>query len=72
MLERLSAYLDGDLPAAACATIERHSRGCRRCAKVIADLRKTTGTCRKAAATPLPSAVRKRARARIQALLAGS
>jgi anti-sigma factor RsiW len=70
LLEQLSAYLDGDLSAAECATIKRHSQGCRRCADVIADFRKTTGVCRRAAAQPLPAAVKRRAQARIRALLA--
>ena len=70
LLERLSAYLDGDLAASQCATIERHSRRCRRCASVITELRTTAGVCRKAAAEPLPASVRRRAQARIRALLA--
>ena len=69
LLERLSAYLDGDLSSASCAAIERHARSCRRCATVIADFRKATGLCRRIAATPLPAAVRTRARARVRKLL---
>jgi anti-sigma factor RsiW len=70
LLDRLSAYVDGDLPAPQCATIARHCRTCRRCMKAVADLRATIGLCRRAASTPLPPAVRRRARARIRALLA--
>ena len=69
LLERLSAYLDGDLSARACATIERHCRTCRRCAAAIADLRQTTGLCRRAARTPLPDAVRRRAQARLRLVI---
>jgi len=71
MLERLSAYLDGDLPAAECETIARHARRCPRCREVIAGLRQTTGLCRDAAERPLPSAVRQRAQASIRRLLEG-
>jgi anti-sigma factor RsiW len=69
LLERISAYLDGDLNAADCAMVERHAATCATCAQVIADFRATTGLCRKAAEAPLPEAVRDKARARIAALL---
>ena len=68
--EQLSAYIDGDLRAERCAEIGAHARTCRRCARVIADLRKTTGLCQRAATKPLPEAVRDRARVRIRALIA--
>jgi anti-sigma factor RsiW len=69
MLEQLSAYLDGDLPAVECETIERHARRCTRCTAVIADLRKVGGLCRRAASTPLPPAVRRRAQEHIRRLM---
>ena len=68
--ERLSAYLDGDLSAAACARIRRHAKRCPRCTALIHDLQKTTGLCHRAGQAPLPPAVRARARARIRALMA--
>ena len=71
LLERLSAYLDGDLAAPQCAAVDRHCRRCRRCARALADLRATVGLCREAAARPLPSAVRRRALAQVRALLDG-
>jgi anti-sigma factor (TIGR02949 family) len=70
LLERLSAYLDGDLSAASCRAIERHAEGCPRCTELIADLRRTVGLCQRAANTPLPATVRARARSRIRALMA--
>jgi anti-sigma factor RsiW len=69
LLERLSAYLDGDLSARACAAVERHSRTCPRCAAAIADLRETTGLCRRAGTMPLPDAVRRRAQARLRRVI---
>lgn len=69
LLERLSAYLDGDLLAKECDAIARHAETCERCAAVLADFKRTTGLCRKAAKQPLPAAVRDRARARIMELM---
>jgi anti-sigma factor RsiW len=69
LLERLSAYLDGDLPAPQCRTIERHARGCRRCTKMMVALRQTVRLCKSAATRPLPADVRRRARTRVRALL---
>jgi anti-sigma factor RsiW len=70
LLERLSAYLDGDLPAGECRKIERHSRTCARCASVTDDLRRTAGLCRQAGTRPLPAAVKRRAQQRIRQLVA--
>lgn len=69
MLERLSAYLDGDLPASACRAIERHAAGCPRCKAVLQDLKTTVGLCHRAAATPLPVDIRRRARARVRQIM---
>jgi anti-sigma factor RsiW len=69
LLERLSAYLDGDLGAADCRRIDRHARACPRCTKLLAGLRRTIAICRTAGARPLPPAVRRAARARVRALL---
>lgn len=38
-LERLSAYLDGDLSPAAMAETEQHLQGCEECRRALADLR---------------------------------
>jgi anti-sigma factor RsiW len=70
MLAGISAYLDGDLDATACQAIERHCQGCPRCAEVVAGLRNTIGLCREAGSAPLPEAVRARAKASIDRLLA--
>ena len=70
MLAHISAYLDGDLDAAACQTIELHCRDCSPCAALVEGLRDTIGLCREAGSTPLPESVRQRARASIARLLA--
>jgi anti-sigma factor RsiW len=70
-LASVSSYLDGDLDATTCASIEAHCRECTACAEVIAGLRETVGLCRQAGATPVPEAIRQRARASVQRLLDG-
>lgn len=69
LAERLSAFLDGDLSAADCRRLAAHAARCTRCRRLTRELRETVGECRRAAAVPLPPAVRRRARAGIQALL---
>jgi anti-sigma factor RsiW len=69
LIERLSAYLDGDPGPEACDRIQAHARTCPRCAALVADLRRTVGICHKAARTPLPAPIRARARKCIDALL---
>jgi anti-sigma factor RsiW len=70
LLAEISAYLDGELDAAACDVIERHCLACCDCAAIVDGLRETVGLCRKAASMPLPDEVRQRARDRIRRLLA--
>jgi anti-sigma factor RsiW len=71
ILSNISAFLDGDLEATACAAIEAHCATCARCAPVVSGLRETIGLCRDAATAPLPEPVRARARAAVQRLLRG-
>jgi anti-sigma factor RsiW len=69
LLERVSAYLDGDLGPLECRAIERHCSACPGCAELINSLRNAIGLCHEAAGRPLPDGVRRRAKARIQKLL---
>ena len=69
VLASVSAYLDGDLDAAACESIEAHCRTCAACADVVAGLRETVGLCRRAGSAPVPDDVLGRARARVRRLL---
>ncbi len=71
VLENISGYLDGELDAAECEAIERHSRACPDCATIVKGLRDTVGLCRHAGTMPLPDDVRRRARERVRRLLAG-
>jgi anti-sigma factor RsiW len=65
----ISAYLDGDLDASDCETIERHCRRCSRCADLVAGLRATLALCRKTGSLPLPEGIRQRAKASVLRLL---
>lgn len=69
ILASVSAYLDGDLGASDCQSIETHCRECVHCADVVAGLRDTVGLCRKAGSAPIPDAVRQRARESVRRLL---
>ena len=69
ILRNISAYLDGELDATACAAIDAHCAACPRCAPVVDGLRRTVGLCRDAASTPLPEDVRARARESVRRLL---
>lgn len=69
ILAGISAFLDGELDATACAAIEEHCAHCPRCAPVVEGLRRAIGLCRDAGSVPLPDAVRERARASVRKLL---
>jgi anti-sigma factor RsiW len=68
-LTGIAAYLDGELPPAACEAIEAHCRECDACASLVNGLTETVGLCRRAGAAPLPESVRQRARDSIRRLL---
>lgn len=69
ILSSVSEYLDGDLDATSCESIEVHCSSCAACADLIAGLRETVGLCRQAASLPIPEAVRQRAQASVRRLL---
>jgi anti-sigma factor RsiW len=71
LLAGISAYLDGELGAAECETIERHCRECPDCARLVRGFRQTVGLCREAGAEPLPEPVRRLAQESIRRLLEG-
>jgi anti-sigma factor RsiW len=68
-LERLSRYLDDDLPVADRQTIEGHLRDCPCCEEVLASHRVTVTVCHEEGRPDLPPDVRQRARARVSELL---
>ena len=69
-MSQLAGYLDGDLDISTCAIIERHCETCAACARLVAGLRDTIGMCRDAGHHPLPEDVRRRARQRIDEIVA--
>jgi anti-sigma factor RsiW len=68
-LERLSRYLDDDLPAAERRRIARHLCDCPRCEEVLGSLKFTLAACHEKGRPALPREVRRRARARVADLL---
>ena len=69
LLSEISAYLDGDLDATACETIEQHCGTCPSCTELVEGLKQTAGLCRQLSVMPLPPAVLDRARASVRRLL---
>lgn len=68
-LERLSMYLDDELPAADRRTIEKHLHDCPCCEEVLESLRHTVAACHEEGRPELPADVRQRAGVRIAELL---
>ena len=68
-LERLSRYLDDELPDADRRTIEQHLRDCPCCEEVLESLKFTVTICHEEGRPELPPDVRQRARARVSELL---
>lgn len=69
-LERLSRYLDNDLPAGDRRTIEQHLADCPCCEDVLESLKETVTLCHEKGRPALPRDVRTRARQRVRDLLA--
>lgn len=67
---RLSAYHDGELPAAARAEMERHIRLCPTCAAELERLRELTRMARQAPAIAIPPGVLERLHQRVDPLRA--
>jgi anti-sigma factor RsiW len=68
-LERLSRYLDDELPAPDRRTIETHLRDCPCCEEVLDSLKHTVSLCHEEGRPELPPDVRQRAKARVAELL---
>ncbi|MBP1633626.1 MAG: hypothetical protein H6Q10_200 [Acidobacteria bacterium] len=69
LLERLSRYMDGDLPDADRRRIEEHLRGCPECEEVLHSLEHTVDLCREEGRPDLPPDLRARALDRVHQLL---
>lgn len=68
---RIWAYLDGELSAAGTRAMARHVTTCAACGPRALRLRAWLESCRTAGCRQLPPEVRRRAKARVRALLAG-
>jgi anti-sigma factor RsiW len=68
---RIQAYVDGELDAVECGPIEAHCESCPVCRALVQGMRQTIDICRDAGRSPLPDAVRERARRRMRELLDG-
>jgi anti-sigma factor RsiW len=68
-LERLSKYLDDELPTTDRRTIERHLADCPCCEDVLESLKETVDLCHQKGRPALPRDVRVRARQRVRMLL---
>jgi anti-sigma factor (TIGR02949 family) len=59
MLERLSEYLDGELPDDLCERIEGHMKDCTPCSGFLESLRRTIGLIRESGPGDLPEDLRR-------------
>lgn len=60
LLERLSDYLDGELPDDACAHLEAHVADCEPCVRYLDSLRRTVGIVGRIAPPEVPEEIRSR------------
>lgn len=65
ILQRLSDYIDDDLPQTICREIRAHLGACPHCERFVESLRQTVSLCRHHPAVSLSSADRARLRAGI-------
>jgi anti-sigma factor (TIGR02949 family) len=70
LLERISRYMDGELPADERARMERHLHDCPECVEVLRGLEHTVDLCREEGRPDLPPDLRARALERVHLLLA--
>lgn len=69
LVAAISSYVGGELTPARCRELEAHLAACPCCDHFADSLRRAIAVCRAAGRTRLPSAVQRRAKARIAALL---
>lgn len=70
VVKQIQAFVDGELEAVECDTIERHCESCPACADIVRGLRQTIGLCREVGQAPLPRPISERAREQVKRLLA--
>lgn len=67
----LSRFIEGEMSARDCATIERHVSGCGWCRGACTALRDTLRACRRWGDAPVPRAMKTRLRRAVRAAVAG-
>ena len=72
LFERLSEFVDGELPPEICEEIQRHMDGCSPCVAFANTLKKTADLCRRLPARPMPAEVADNLRAFIATYLSES
>jgi anti-sigma factor RsiW len=72
LLTELSGYIDQELPPAERRALEAHLAACGCCDMLARRLEAVAAWCRRSAGPRMPADVRRRARARVAALLASS
>ena len=60
LFNKLSEYLDNELEASVCRSIERHLADCQACQVCVATLKRTMALCRESASAPVPKEMSKR------------
>ncbi len=69
LFERLSEYVDGELPQEICEQIRRHIEGCEPCEAFAKTLKKTADLCHRLPSKPIPPDVAANLRAFLRAYL---
>lgn len=62
ILQKLSAYIDDELPVTLCDELRKHLGACPNCEKFVASLRQTVALCRHQPAPALSASERARMR----------
>ena len=65
VLERLSAYVDGELSSDVCREVRKHLGACPKCEEFLDSLRQTVTLCRSAPSQPLSTQAKARIRREI-------
>ena len=60
LFARMSEFIDGELDATDCRTIERHLAECKACRTCRATLERTVALCRNSAKAPIPEDLSRR------------
>ena len=69
LFAKLSEYLDNELDAASCDTIEAHLENCPPCQACLATLKQTVAMCRELKSSAMPEAASNRLRAVIRQMM---